>query len=399
MTLGGAPLTSPASFATWVARYRPDGSYLWSIVLGDNLTGVDAIAVDDSGDTFVSGSFTGPIDFGGGVRGAAGGLYLVKLSASGLYLWDRVFPTTFTTAQRVAIVSPDRVAISGTINGTIDFGGGPITATGGTDNFVAAFSTASGAHAWSRALTSSGDDANYVDLVTVGGDVIVVGDFASTALLGGDALTAQSAGDVYVVRYRGADGSHVWSMRQGGGGAGSASQPRRVVTDGTRLFVGGGFHGTVSFGGSSVTAPGTTTAAFIAAYDAIDGSHTWSESFGADNGASVVSLAAGSARLSASFSFLGTFAIGGRTFSSTPLHIDTALARLNPTTGAPGAASTHFASSAASEGGQLVEAALTLAYASDRLAGVGTFSGSASLLGTDLVSAGGTDIAAFRVDF
>lgn len=190
MTLGGAPISAAGGFSAWIARYGADGSHRWSVAVGDGDTNVTGIAVDSDGAVYAFGSFTGPVNFGGGVRSASTGLYLVKLSATGGYQWDRVFTTDYAIPGRIALLGADRIAICGIVNNTpIDFGGGPLLARA-INGYVAVFAASTGAHSWSKILTT-GDDVIVVDLVDVGGDVVVIGDFGTTASLGGALLRAR----------------------------------------------------------------------------------------------------------------------------------------------------------------------------------------------------------------
>ena len=388
MNLGGAAISSAGGADGWVARYSAAGTFRWSTKLGgigaDLATGV---AVDANGDVYVVGSFVGPVDFGGGSRANARGGYLVKLaSATGAYVWDRVFgSTTVDNAISVAAVDANTVAIGGRFTGTIDFGNGNRSATpaGGFDSFVAAYSTATGASVWSNALTTTGNDGDFGSLIAVGGDVYVTASYFGTATLGGASLV--SAGqDIFVARYTGTTGAHVWSIRQGGS---NSEYSKSMASDGTHVFVGGMFLATTNLGGTNMTTAGGFDA-FVASYNIADGTYAWSQRYGGANTESAVSLAANTNRLAVGISFDGPVTLGTQVL--TPNGVDVAITRLNPTTGAP-TLSAQLSSPANDE--------LSLAYGSSRLAGVGTFSTAIDLFGAHLTSDGGTDIASFAVDF
>lgn len=400
MTLGGATITSAGDTNTWVARYRADGTHLWSIRLGDGgAISARAVAVDGNGDVYVAGNFVGSVNFGGGVRTSTTiGAFLVKLSGvDGAYRWDRGFGFGIAIADGLAVLDASNIAVCGRFLGTADFGGGARTSTpaNGFDSFVATYSTDFGAHVWSTVLMTSGALDFPCGVTAVGGDVVVTAGFSGTAMLGGVPLTAYGSEDIYVARYRGTNGAHVWSMRHGGSGWTDSGV---IATDGSHLFVGGEFSGTVNLGGFDLAAAGTGLDAFVASYNASDGSHVWSERFGGTGTDYTASIASSSTQLAVGINFdIDPITIGTRTFM--PANEDVAIARLNLSTGAPSAASTQFASSASSTPGDIVRNTMALVYTSDRLVGVGTFSGSTNLLGTNLLSAGDHDIACFRVDF
>lgn len=387
MNVGGAPLSSAGGTDIWVARYKADGTHLWSTKFGG--IGADrglGVAVDASGDVYVVGDFTGPVNFGGGNRTNSHGAFLVKLAgATGVYAWDNVSAAMY--ASGVTVVSASIVAIGGSFGGTVDFGGGNVTSTpsNGFDSFVAAYNISNGAHVWSKALTTTGADGEFGGLVAVAGDVIITAGYFGTASLGGAPFTSNSnSEDIFVVRLKGGDGSHVWSFGKGGAGA---DYPHSIASDGTHVFVGGEFLATTNLGGSDLTTAGSFDA-FVASYNFSDGTHAWSQRYGGMNSDDTRSIAANTTRLSASIQFSGTMPIG--TQNLTAAQQDIALARLNATTGAP---------SVAAQFGSPDNDTMAIVYTNDKLAGVGTFSSATDLFGTHLMSDGGKDIASFRVDF
>jgi hypothetical protein len=249
IALGGAPLTATGTgIDIWAARYRPDGSHAWSIRMGD--VGYDfvySVAVDSLGDVYLAGHHFGTLDGTGALHGRGG--FVVKLfGANGAYIWGLTFgsSTDYALSNRalgITVIDPYTVVMCGLFTGTIDFGGGDRTAVpaNGTDWILAAYQASTGAHLWSRPLTSTGHEqfdefrVEPCDVLAVDGDVIATGLFTGTASLGGSNLTALGDTDVFVARFRGMDGVHLWSKRHGGTGSDSAYE---LATDGARVFVG-----------------------------------------------------------------------------------------------------------------------------------------------------------------
>lgn len=402
--LGGAPITAIGTgYDIWVARYRPDGSHVWSIGMGgDNWEFVYEIATDSAGDVYVVGYNWGAVNFGGGERPYRGG-FLVKLSgANGAYIWDRTFgapmdPYFSNRANGVTVIASDKVVMCGRFTGTVNFGGGNRTSTplNGTDWFLAAYESATGVHLWSNPLTSTGSEQvdefgpERCSVIAVDGDVIVTGLFRGTATLGGASLVALGDTDVFVARFRSADGTHLWSKRHGGMGYENAY---KLATHETRVFVGGEFKGAANFGGADLDSAGTD--AFVAAYSISDGNHVWSQRFGGASEDRISSLAVNSTQLTTTIAFVDTIMIGDRSLNASPSDIsnpDIAIARFAPENGSPIGA-WHFGSSVLDSNGMLV------AYVDRQLAGAGTFKQTTSLFGTTLTSQGEQDVAVFRVD-
>jgi hypothetical protein len=388
--LGGATVTAVGGPDAWVARYREDGSRIWSVRFGGSENeDVYSVACDENGNTYVSGSFSGPVDFGGGSRTVSFGAFLIKLDSNGAYQWDRVIELGGRgRAWGITIPNTSTVVLTGEFAGTVDLGGGTITAMSATtDSFVAAYNTANGAHSWSRALAR---DPSKVNATSAGGDVVVVSSFRGTASLGGGALVATGASaDVFLVRYRSSDGAHVWSRRYGGTNTETA---HAIGSDGTNVYVGGRFFGTTNLGGAELTADGIYYDAFVSKYSAADGSHVWSRRFGGGAGHDETrSIAVSPTRVTAGISFNGEVNIGSQRLTAINATADMLTVRLDPATGSPLLAS-HFGSVASDD-------MLSIIYTGDRLAGVGTFQDSINAFGVRLTGNGGTDIAAFLVDY
>lgn len=388
--LGGGAVTAAGSSDVWVARYRPDGTRIWSTRFGGaGLDDVYSVACDASGDTYLSGSFFGPVDFGGGVRTLTFGAFLIKLDGAGAYQWDRAIDLG-GRGRAFGITLPDAstVALVGKFNGTVNFGGGGVAAMSATaDSFVAVYEAASGAFRWARPLAR---DPSSVVAASVAGDVVVVGDFLGTASLGGGNLTAQGASpDLFLVRYRSSDGGHVWSLRRGGT---SVETAYAVSADETSVYVGGRFQGSGDLGGDPLVSDGTYYDAFAAKYSAADGAHLWSRRFGGTgHHDEAQSLAVSPTRVAIAFSFFDAVDIGSQRLQALGTTADMAAVRLDPATGAPLLAA-HF-------GSEALDDKLSIAYTGTRLAGVGTFQTAVDVFGVLLDGIGDTDVAAFLIDF
>lgn len=392
MNVGGPALSSAGQTDVWVGRYHADGSYVWSVKLGG--IGADSAlgtTIDAAGDVYVVGHFVGPVDFGGGSRTNANGGFLVKLNGtSGAWVWDSVFGASVADLTGgVAVVDGTTVAIGGRFTGTVDFGGGNVTATpsAGFDSFVAAYATSSGAHVWSKALVTTGNDGDFGGVTATGGDVIVTAGFFGTATIGGSPLvSASNSEDVLLARYHGADGSYVWSVREGGA---MNEYPKAIATDGTHVYVGGQFLGTTNLGGADIPTNGSYDG-FVASYNVSNASLAWAQKFGGANNDAVTSLAVLGTKLIAVISFSSpTITIGTQMLTSAG-GIDIGISRLNAATGD---------ASLTAPFGSTGDDTMAVSFAGSKLAGVGTFSANTNLFSTALTSEGGKDIAAFRVDF
>jgi hypothetical protein len=141
--LGGGPLTSGGATDVFVARISTNGVHLWSTLYGGpDHQMIDSVALDPAGNVLVTGNYLGSIDFAGSAFYLSNGFtdgYLAKWNASGVYLWSKTFGDA--VAQSGLGVGADgmgRVVLGGLFEGTISFGGPPLTTTG-VAGFLALF--------------------------------------------------------------------------------------------------------------------------------------------------------------------------------------------------------------------------------------------------------------------
>ncbi len=258
---GGALSSTWGGSDTFVVKLAgSDGTNIWAKnVKNGGYDQAKGVAVDGSGNVFVVGEFNGNADFGAGLPYVTSvghsDVYLAKYSASGAYVWAKTFgDLKAEVSGGVAVDGGGNVAITGRFMGTVNFGGGPLTARPNAgDVFVARF-TGTGAHVWSK---RAGDTAiNYGNGIATdaAGNVVVTGAFNGTIDFGGGPLASAPwyVADIFVAEYS-PTGVHLSSNRYGSttvdSGEGVAFGPNGAVVTGR-------FAGTVDFGGGPLTSAG-----------------------------------------------------------------------------------------------------------------------------------------------
>jgi uncharacterized protein (AIM24 family) len=275
---GGGPLTSAGRRDIFLAKFDASGNHLWSQRFGDAEDQVVwSVAFDPSGNVAITGWFEGTVDFGGGPLTNTGGLdiFLAKFDASGTHLWSQRFgDATYQFGWSVAFDPSGNVAITGFFGGTVDFGGGPLTSAGVLDIFLAKFD-ASGTHLWSQRFGDAEDQLGYCVAFDPSGNVAITGGFWSSVDFGGGPLTSAGFEDIFLAKFD-ASGTHLWS--QSFGDASSQHGQSVAFAPSRNIAITGSLRGTVDFGGGSLTSAGFKDI-FLAKFDAI-GNHLWSQRFG-----------------------------------------------------------------------------------------------------------------------
>jgi hypothetical protein len=281
---GDAKLTascggSGAPGCAYVAKIDGAGKYVWGKYFPASVANVDGLATDGT-DVVLTGHFAGAIDFGLGALTGVGSdyeIFLAKLGPTGTPSWAKRFNggSGGSDGQAVATDVAGNVFMTGLFSGTIDFGGGPLVATGSTDIFLAKFDK-SGAHLWSKRFGDASAQGGFSVATDSAGSVYLEGDLRGSADFGGGSVTAASTtlSDMFVAKFT-PGGTHVWS--KGFGGVGGAGGSAVVAKDGVLLT--GAFVDTIDFGSGPMTGASGKREMFIAKLT-LAGAAVWSHHFG-----------------------------------------------------------------------------------------------------------------------
>ncbi|MBI5514994.1 MAG: SBBP repeat-containing protein [Deltaproteobacteria bacterium] len=276
---GGTPLSSSGIYDVFVASFTSAGVHRWSRRFGGSGAQYGrAVALDRSGNVFVTGEVSGSVDFGGGplVGAGRGDAFVVALSSLGAHRWSRRFgDAEQQVGTSIALDRSGNVVIAGNFQGTVDFGGRPLVCAGGDDIFVASLSSG-GAHLWSRRFGDS--ESQFIDDIAtdLGGDIVITGQFRGELNLGTRSLGAFAGGaDAFLVGLNSA-GEHRWSNRFGDSGDQGG---RSVAIDSAgSIYLVGSFGETVDFGGEPLRSSGDSDA-YLASFTSVGG-YRWSRRFG-----------------------------------------------------------------------------------------------------------------------
>lgn len=140
MSFDALTMSSPNNTESlFVAKFNGSSKAIWTKhVSGQKTAG--SLAVDGSGNLFLTGVIDKPMDFGGGALGENGAGYVAKLDGNGEHLWSRAFVLGDGLDKRDFMAATDEAGsmliVTGLFQGSADFGGPPLTSAGQHDIFV-----------------------------------------------------------------------------------------------------------------------------------------------------------------------------------------------------------------------------------------------------------------------
>ena len=286
------------------------------------------VTVDTAGNIYLTGSFTGLVDFDPGpgtfniTGGGAQDAFVVKLNSSGNLVWAKRFGGAFDDkATEAAFDTSGNVYITGFFADVADLDPGTgtlfVTSAGATDIFVVKLDS-NGNLVWARTAGSTNTDEGAGLAVDTAGNVHVTGAFTGTVDFdpgtGTSNLTSGGAASTDAFLWKlDTNGNLVWARRAGGTGI---DKGNAVTVDGSgNVLSTGHFQGTADFDPLNLTSAGTFDV-FVLKLD-VNGNLTWARAFGGvaiDNGLDLVLDGAGNVYLAGGFANTVDFDPGAGTF-------------------------------------------------------------------------------------
>ena len=216
VSLGSGPdsakFTAQGSVDALAWKLNSSGGFLWGRSLGStDYDSAGAIAVDSANNIYVTGTFSGSVDFGTGTQAdvlTAGPIFdafAVKFSSTGQESWARGFVGTggWAKGQAVAVDPSGVVHVAGAFNGTVDFdptaGVANLTNVGSTDAFVAGL-TADGGFVYAMQAGQTNFNAALGIAVNAAGAVALAGDYSGAIAFGPVAVPSAGLASAFVAR-------------------------------------------------------------------------------------------------------------------------------------------------------------------------------------------------------
>jgi hypothetical protein len=249
--------TSKGGSDAFLAEFDANGDVVWSKLFGDTASQIiRSLAVTKANQIIAGGGFAGTVSFNDGATTltAAGSndVFVAKFDESGFHAASRRFGgQTFEDLRGLAVAETGEVFITGTFDGTFDAQVPALVSKGGRDIFVARLSPTTLAPQWARGWGDPADQEAFDVAVATNGDLFLSGAFEGLIDFGGQTVTSPAAGAhvLYVTRMSASADQIFWAKPFGDGTAFVNAGQLAFDAAADQLVIAGSFSGGIDFGG------------------------------------------------------------------------------------------------------------------------------------------------------
>ena len=201
---GPFTLTSSGSFDIFVAKLNTAGAWQWAESAGGNIHDAGwGICVDSSGSSYVTGHFMGSSTFGGiplTGNSAKEDVFVAKIDTNGVWQWAAGAGGTGLIIGKEICVDPcGNSYITGHFQGPVNFGTISLVPSGNSDVFVAKLDAPGNTWQWAINPGPCNGDAGRGIGIDSFDNLYVTGQFSCSINFGSHTLSSVS-GDVFVAK-------------------------------------------------------------------------------------------------------------------------------------------------------------------------------------------------------
>ena len=259
-------LTATGSEGIFISKLNSSGNFIWAKLLNvlNVLYNCNSIVVDASGSVFLTGAFSGTVDFDSGpgvfnlTAVAVDDIFIWKLDTAGNFVWAKSMGgTSVDYGYSLALDTFGNVYTTGSFRGTVDFDPGVGTynlTSPGTDNIFISKLDSAGNFIWAKAMGNPDNALASAIAInpSASADVYITGYFNGTGDFdpGTGVFNLSTAGfedDFFICKLDSA-GNFIWAKSMGTGTGNDFAYS--IVFDPTGsgyVYVKGSIDGTVDF--------------------------------------------------------------------------------------------------------------------------------------------------------
>jgi hypothetical protein len=260
-------LTSSGYSDIFILKLNASGNFVWAKSIGGvDLDIANSIALDSTGNFYVTGWFHGTVDFDPGAgtfnMTSIGGtsdvdIFILKCDSSGSFIWAKLLEGaglhSSGLGQSITLDAVGNVYLTGDFNGTVDFDPGSsifnLNSGNGNSNVFILKLDASGNFIWAISIEGGLDAHSLAIKIGPSGGVYITGGFQGTADFDPDKgisylMTSLGVTDIFVLKLD-TSGNFVWAKSMGGA---NADKGYALAVDASgNVYTTGSFQSTADF--------------------------------------------------------------------------------------------------------------------------------------------------------
>ena len=193
----------------------------------------NSIAVDANGNSYVTGYFNGSATFGIITLTSNGSydIFVAKLDSNGNWLWAKqAGGINYDCGNSIAVDASGNIYVTGRFRNTAIFGTTTVTGSNSNDIFVAKLDS-NGNWLWAKQAGGADNDCGYGIAVDASGNIYVSGWFQGVANFGNTNITGTvNSLDIFVAKMD-SNGNWLWVNKAGGTSTDNTDNGNSIAVD------------------------------------------------------------------------------------------------------------------------------------------------------------------------
>lgn len=254
--LGTITVPGGAYATIFVAKMDSSNNWIWADqACATNDLKCKSISVDESGNTYITGTFSGQAQFGTTFLYDSGNngnndIFVAKMSANGNWLWAvRAGGSAYDCGYGLALDNQNNLSLTGVFQGIANFGTISLTSAGSADVFIAKIDT-NGNWLWAKQAGGTVGDCAFDIAIGSDNSAYLTGIIAGTAIFGATSLTVNGdSGNTFIAKID-TDGEWLWAKKVDG----TSNYGLTIAIDNQNdIYLSGAYNTNAIFGTTSLT--------------------------------------------------------------------------------------------------------------------------------------------------